>query len=99
VKSAHRHPLNKILHAIGLSLYIFAIYIIISYLSGQHDQNPMFALALWLIAVSLFILGHRIDGNVKAMTIIVLLKYVRSKLFTKKQLEKSARRVSDKANV
>jgi uncharacterized membrane protein len=80
VKSTHRHPLNKILHAIGLLLYIFAIYIIVSYLSGQHDQNPTFALVLWLSAIGLFVLGHRIDGNVRAMTIIVLFEYFKSKL-------------------
>lgn len=81
VKNTHRHPLNKLLHAIGLPMYILAIYIVISYLAGQHDQNPIFALALWLTAISLFILGHKIEGNVRTMTIIVLFKYIRTKLF------------------
>jgi uncharacterized membrane protein len=85
VKSTHRHPLNKILHVIGLTMYIYAIYILVAYLSGQHDQSLIFALALWFTAVGLFILGHRIDGNVKAMTIIVLSKYIRSKLFANKK--------------
>ncbi len=61
-------------------MYIYAIYILAAYLSGQHDQSLIFALALWLTAVGLFILGHRINGNVRAMTVIVLSKYITSKL-------------------
>jgi uncharacterized membrane protein YGL010W len=88
VKSTHRHPLNKILHAIGLPMYVFAIYMLIAYLTSQRDENLMFGLALWLTAIGMFILGHRIEGNVRAMTIILLLKYIRSKLSTRKKLQK-----------
>lgn len=88
LKSTHRHPLNKILHAIGLPMYVFAIYMLIAYLTSQRDENLMFGLALWLTAIGLFILGHRIEGNVRAMTIILLLKYIRSKLSTRKKLQK-----------
>jgi uncharacterized membrane protein YGL010W len=88
LKSTHRHPLNKILHAIGLPMYVFAIYMLIAYLTSQGDENLMFGLALWLTAIGLFILGHRIEGNVRAMTIILLLKYIRSKLSTRKKLQK-----------
>lgn len=88
LKSTHRHPLNKILHAIGLPMYVFAIYMLIAYLTSQGDENLMFGLALWLTAIGLFILGHRIEGNVRAMTIILLFKYIRSKLSTRKKLQK-----------
>jgi uncharacterized membrane protein YGL010W len=88
LKSTHRHPLNKILHAIGLPMYVFAIYMLIAYLTSQRDENLMFGLALWLTAIGMFILGHRIEGNVRAMTIILLLKYIRSKLSTRKKLQK-----------
>jgi hypothetical protein len=40
----------------------------------------MFGLALWLTAINLFIVGHMIEDNVRAMTVIILFKYVRSKL-------------------
>jgi hypothetical protein len=78
VKSTHRHPINKMLHAVGLSLYMFALYILVSYLAGRHDQNLLFGLALWLTAVNLFILGHAIEDNIRAMTAIVVFKYVKS---------------------
>ena len=80
MKSTHRHPLNKIFHLIGLSLYVFALFTLISHLIGNHDQNPMMSLALWLTAINLFIAGHTIENNVGAMTVIVLFKYVRSQL-------------------
>jgi hypothetical protein len=63
---------------VGLSLYIFALYILISYFAARHDQNLLYGLALWLAAVNLFILGHAIEGSVKAMTAIVVFKYVKS---------------------
>ena len=80
VKSTHRHPLNKLFHLIGLSLYFFAFFIFISFFIGNHDQSPMFGLALWLTAINLFIVGHMIEDNVRAMTVIILFKYLRSKL-------------------
>jgi hypothetical protein len=61
---------------------------LIAYLTSQRDENLMFGLALWLTAIGMFILGHRIEGNVRAMTIILLLKYIRSKLSTRKKLQK-----------
>jgi hypothetical protein len=80
VKSTHRHPLNKLFHLIGLSLYSFAFFIFISNLIGNQDQNPMFGLALWLTAINLFIVGHMIEDNVRSVTVIILFKYIRSKL-------------------
>ena len=81
VKRTHRHPLNKIFHLIGLSLYAFAIFTLISYLMINHNQNPILALALWLTAINLFIMGHVIENNVRAMTAIVLYKYFRARQY------------------
>ncbi|MGE5662613.1 MAG: hypothetical protein ACM3X1_10250 [Ignavibacteriales bacterium] len=91
VKSTHRHPMNKLLHLIGLVLYAFALFTFASYLSGNHNQNPTLSLALWLTAINLFIMGHMIEDNVRAMTAIILFKYMRSKLrengFNKEKLQ------------
>ena len=76
VKSTHRHPLNRTFHLIGLSFYVFALFTLI----GDHNQNPMMSLALWLTAINLFIAGHTIENNVRAMTAIVIFKCVRSRL-------------------
>jgi hypothetical protein len=40
---------------------------------------PITGLILRLAAVSLFLIGHRVEGNFRAMTLIVLFKYLRSK--------------------
>jgi hypothetical protein len=85
VKNTHRHLINKILHATGLLLYIFAVYTLISVLIGLHNQGLLLALILWLTAINLFILGHTIEGNVKAMTAIVLFKYIKS-IITKNRI-------------
>ena len=61
-------------------MYAFALFILVSYLIGDHDQNPILALALWLTAINLFIAGHTIENNVGAMTAIVLYKYFRARL-------------------
>jgi hypothetical protein len=51
---------------------------------GHHDQSLLFGLALWLTAINLFILGHTIEGNVRAMTAIVFFRYVKSILLKNK---------------
>jgi hypothetical protein len=81
VKRTHRHPLNKTLHIIGLTLYAFALFTLVSHLIGNHDQNPVLSLTLWLTAINLFITGHAIENNVGAMTATVLYKFLRARLY------------------
>jgi hypothetical protein len=52
-------------------------------LFGLHT-NPVNGVILWSMAIGLFLLGHRIEGNLRAMTLIVIFKYVlRSSRLTK----------------
>jgi len=67
-----------VLHAIGLSLYAFALYIVVSFIIGLDHQSLLLALTLWLTATNLFILGHVVEGNVMAMIAIVVFKYLKS---------------------
>ena len=85
VKSTHRHTLNKLLHLIGLAFYAFALFSLTSYLLGNQNQNPMLSLALWLTAINLFITGHTIENNPRAMIALVLFKYIKSRLRRKKE--------------
>ena len=78
MESTHRHFLNKVLHAIGLSLYAFVLYILVSFFIGIYDHGLLLALILWLTAINVFILGHAVEGNVAAMTAIVAFRYVKS---------------------
>lgn len=83
IKSSHRHPINRILHCIGFPIYVTGIALILGDLFGLHT-NPVNGVILWSMAIGLFLLGHRIEGNLRAMTLIVIFKYVlRSSRLTK----------------
>jgi hypothetical protein len=49
---------------------------------GEHDLEFVSSLVMWFTAIDLFIVGHVIEGNVGAMTLTVLFKYVKFKLST-----------------
>lgn len=74
LKSTHRNPTNRILHLIGLPIYVTGIMLIIGYFMNLNT-NPNIGVILWLVAVCLFLIGHKIEGNFRAMTLIVLFTY------------------------
>ena len=79
IKNTHRHPINITLHCIGLPLYIIGIYIVILYFMDQN--KPLLdGIILWMSAISLFIIGHKIEGNLRVMTLVFIYKYLRSLL-------------------
>lgn len=81
IKSTHRNPVSKILHLIGLSLYVIGFILITGYYSNNLNiSSPIYGIVLFPIAVGLFLLGHKKEGNLRAMTIIVIMKYLKSKL-------------------
>jgi Flp pilus assembly protein protease CpaA len=84
VKSTHRHPINRMLHVGGLLLYAYGFCILITPVMGEHDFRLVTSLAMWFTAIDLFIVGHVIEGNVGAMTLTMLFKYIRFKLSTKR---------------
>ena len=71
------------LHCIGLPLYIVGISMIASYVINQNT-NPVNGLVLLIIAISLFLTGHKIEGNLRAMTLIILYKYLKVRIKTRK---------------
>ncbi|HEX6028568.1 MAG TPA: hypothetical protein VFY64_05960 [Nitrososphaeraceae archaeon] len=81
IRNTHRHPVNRILHCIGLPLYIVGISVIASYIIGQNT-NPVNGLVLLIIAISLFLTGHKVEGNLRAMTLIILYKYLKVRIKT-----------------
>ena len=75
IKSTHIHPINRILHCVGASIYITGIVLILGSLVGLYT-NSINGVILWSIAIGLFLIGHKIEGNLRAMTLIVLFKYL-----------------------
>jgi TctA family transporter len=81
IKSTHRNPDSKILHFIGLSLYVIGFILITGYyFNNLNISSLIYGIVLFPIAVGLFLIGHKKEGNLRAMTIIVIMKYLRSKL-------------------
>jgi hypothetical protein len=81
IKSTHRNPISKVLHLIGLSLYAIGFTLLAGYYLGSLNiLSPIIGIILFPIAIGLFLAGHKIEGNLRAMTLIILLKYLKSKL-------------------
>ena len=78
IKSTHMNPINRMLHCIGAPFYIFGIVMIVGHFVGASDFNLLTGIILWSIAVGLFLTGHKIERNLRAMTLIIFLRYFSS---------------------
>ena len=56
---------------------------IASYVIVQNT-DPVNGLVLLIIAISLFLTGHKVEGNLRAMTLIILYKYLKARIKTRK---------------
>ena len=81
IKSTHMNPINRTLHCIGAPFYIFGIVIIVGHFLGT-SVNLLTGVILWSIAVGLFLTGHKIERNLRAMTLIILFRYFSSTIAT-----------------
>ena len=78
IKSTHRNSVNRILHFMGLPIYFIGIMLMLGYFLGLNT-DPILGITLWSIAICLFLIGHKKEGNLRAMTLIVFFKYLSSK--------------------
>ena len=85
IKNTHRHPANRLLHAIGLTLYFLAILVILMGSFTDTYTNPLNSLILFAVAIALFLLGHRIEGNLGATTWVIIFKYLKAKINDRKK--------------
>ena len=77
IKSSHRHPINRILHCIGAPIYITGIVLLVNnLLYGIRFPDLEYAIVMCCTAVALFLIGHRTEGNLRAITLILLYKYI-----------------------
>jgi hypothetical protein len=45
----------------------------------MNQNTPvLYGITLWIFAINLFILGHKIEGNLRAITLVIIYKYLRS---------------------
>jgi hypothetical protein len=86
--STHRHPANIAFHAAGLPLYIYGIAMILGHFMDAGTDS-LFGILLWGLAISMFVAGHAIEGNVKSVTPVLIARLVCRSLhrhFAKKRI-------------
>jgi hypothetical protein len=83
LKNTHRNPANRMLHLSGLPVYIAGLYKIAGYFAGL-PENPLEGIGLWTVAVSMFVSGHIIEGNVQNTTPVVLFRLLKSRRNTRR---------------
>jgi hypothetical protein len=77
IKSTHMNSINRMLHCIGAPFYMFGIVMIVGHFLVS-DFNLLIGIILWSIGVGLFLTGHKIERNLRAMTLIILFRYFSS---------------------
>lgn len=87
IKNTHRHPANRALHCIGAPFYIIGLAMALGHFAGMQT-NLAAGIAMWLAAVAMFIAGHGIEGNIRSMTPVLLVR-----LFSKMARDFVAQRV------
>ena len=86
MRSTHRHPISRGLHLAGLCLYLAGLTQLAGFYLGGNSQDRSLLISgimLFPVAIGLFIAGHKIEGNLRAMTLVVIVKYFGSKLTIK----------------
>lgn len=75
IKNTHRHPANQALHSIGAPFYGVGIVMILGHLEGMQT-NLAIGAAMLLAAIAMFVLGHKIEGNLRMMGPVLLFRFL-----------------------
>ena len=75
LKNTHRHPVNQALHSIGAPFYGIGLAMTLGHLAGMQTNLAVGCLML-LAAIAMFVLGHKIEGNVRAMAPVLLIRFL-----------------------
>jgi hypothetical protein len=80
IRNTHRHPINLILHGFGAIFYIAGLYMITYHFIIDTTMNLPAGIFLWVSAIAIFITGHKIEGNISAMTPVVIIRLISRKI-------------------
>jgi hypothetical protein len=86
IKNTHRHPANQALHFIGAPFYVAGLIVMLGHFAGiqqlllQTTTDLVAGTAMWLAAIAMFVLGHKIEGNVGSMTPVLLFRLLSRKV-------------------
>jgi len=59
VRNTHRHPANQALHCTGAPFYVIGVTITVGHFAGMNT-NLVLGIAMWIVAVVMFVAGHKI---------------------------------------
>lgn len=79
IKNTHRHPANQALHSVGAPFYAVGLGMTLGYLAGMQT-NFAAGGAMLLAAIAMFVLGHKIEGNLRMMAPVLLFRFLRATL-------------------
>ncbi len=75
IKNTHRHPVNQALHSIGAPFYGLGLAMLIGHLV-EMQTNLGAASAMLLASIAMFVLGHKVEGNIRSMMPVLLFRYL-----------------------
>jgi hypothetical protein len=84
IKNTHRHPVNQALHSIGAPFYGLGLAMILGHLAGIQT-NLAAGGAMLLAAMAMFVLGHKMEGNLRMMTPVLLFRFLLGLLLSRRR--------------
>ena len=84
IKNTHRHPANQALHSVGAPFYGVGFAIVLGHLAGMQT-NLAVGGAMLLSAIAMFVLGHKIEGNLRMMAPVLLFRFLVVSLLSKRR--------------
>jgi hypothetical protein len=76
LKNTHRHPVNQALHSIGAPFYGVGLAMALGHLAGMQT-NLTVGCSMLLAAIAMFVVGHKIEGNVRSMAPVLLFRFLK----------------------
>jgi hypothetical protein len=83
IKNTHRHPVNQALHSIGAPFYGVGFAMVLGHLAGMQTSLAVGG-AMLLSAMAMFVLGHKIEGNLRMMVPVLLFRFLVVSLLSKR---------------
>jgi uncharacterized protein (DUF2062 family) len=90
IKNTHRHPANQALHSIGAPFYGIGLAMTLGHLVGMQT-NLAAGGSMLLAAIAMFVLGHKIEGNLRSMAPVLLFRFLLGVLLLSRRTRKVAR--------
>ena len=79
IKNTHTHPINQTLHCVGAPFYIIGLYMIIGHFANIQT-NLLIGFVMWISAVTMFVIGHKVEGNIMTMTPVLVARLLSRKV-------------------